>query len=262
MSTETETVLADVAPGQNSAPEQEVAEAAQPQTDVAEQADQSPDDGEKLTDEQKTIRKLQRRVDRLTAGRGAAQREAELVREELARIQGRQGQEEEQPQSPRQAPGQRLLTEAEAKEYARELRRQEVIDERSQKIVRDGNKLPGFKEAVAAVSEEVPLFDRGGRPTPFLVALSRADRAAEVILWLGNNPDDAAEFNRLAPEEIGWRLAKLEDRLEREAKGKTSSAPQPLTPVTAKAAGDKDPKTMSDAEFAAWRKAQISKRGS
>jgi hypothetical protein len=266
MSTETETVLADVAPGQNSAPEQEVAEAAQPQTDAAEQGDQSPDDGEKLTDEQKTIRKLQRRIDRLTAGRGAAQREAELVREELARIQGRP-QEQDEERSQRDidritAEGRdidRIVT-----EKAKVLAQQQAIATRAAAVMDSGKKYAGFNEAVNAVADEVPFTVRGGGPSPFIEAVmdNKPEKAAEVLNWLGNNPDEAAQFNGLSPAQIGRRLAKLEDRLEREAKGKTSSAPQPLTPVTAKAVGDKDPKTMTDAEFAAWRKAQISKRGS
>jgi hypothetical protein len=258
MSTETETVLADVAPGQNSAPEQEVAEAAQPQTDAAEQADPSPESEGKqeLTEEQKTIRKLQRRIDRLTAGRGAAAREAELLREQLTQ---RQREATDDPEDE----GERRIDPKEidrlATERAREMTRQERIKGTVGKVLDAGKKLPGFNEAVNAVAEEVAFTDRKGNATPFIEAVLDADKPAQLLHYLGNNPDEAAAFANLTPAQTGRRLALLEAKLERDAKS-ASNAPKPLDPVKGHAAGEKDPKDMTDAEFAKWRRAQIAKR--
>lgn len=247
MSTETEIVATDdAAKQQNAAPEQENAELAQPQTDAVEQTDQSQDDGEKLTDEQKTIRKLQRRIDRLTAGRGAAQREAELLREQMVRQQ--QPQEEDEERAPQDID--RLAT-----EKARVLARQQAVASRAATVMESGKKLQGFNEAVNAVAEEVAFTERG-MPTAFIEAVLETDKPAELLHWLGNNPDEAAAFNGLNPAQIGRRLAKLEDRIEREAKAKTSAAPTPLRPVKPSATGTEPDPDSDPVAWLEWRQKQ------
>jgi hypothetical protein len=225
--------------------------------DGAEQGDQSQKDdgGEKLTDDQKTIRKLQRRVDRLTAGRGAATREAELLREQIAQIQERQpkGQQEDEPTKgvdPRQVD--RMVS-----ERAQQLRQRQQFDERANEVVTEGRKLPGFTEAVRTLAEEVPMWRRDGTPTPFTEAVLDAEKPAELLRWLGNNPDEAAPLANLTPTQLGRRLAKLEDRIAQEAKGKKSGAPDPLKPVTPRGDVVKDEGAMTDAE---WRAQRFKKR--
>src|SRR5213592_2436318 len=50
--------------------------------------------GEDLTDDQRTIRKLLRRIDRLTSKAGGSAREAERLRAQITEVQGRSGQDE------------------------------------------------------------------------------------------------------------------------------------------------------------------------
>jgi hypothetical protein len=249
----------DAAQQQNGASGQEVAEIAQPQED-AEQPDQSPEsEGEKLTEEQKTIRKLQRRVDRLTAGRGAATREAELLREQLAGLQQQPTeQQDEQRFDPKEID--RLAT-----ERARELTRQQAVAEKANAVIAAGKKFAGFDEAVNTVAEEVPFTDRKGNPTPFIEAVLDTDKPAAVLHWLGNNPDEAAAFRTLTPVQIGRRIALLKSRIEREAKN-TSAAPTPLRPVSSRSSPDAGPSDKDDvktwmekeeARLAAKRKARF-----
>lgn len=246
---------ADAAQQQEGAPEQN-AELAQPQTDAAPEADQSPEsEGETLTDDQKTIRKLQRRIDRLTAGRGAATREAELLREQMAQLQQKpQGQDDDEPKAVSRQDIDRL-----ANERARELHRQQTVAARADAVIKSGQKLQGFTEACNAVAEEVPFTDQQGRPTPFIEAVLDADKPAELLHWLGNNPDEAAALANLSPAQLGRRLAKLEDRLERE--GKTSSkAPTPLTPVRGVGQPAKRLEDLDGDDFDKRRREQIAKR--
>lgn len=249
----------DAAQQQNDAPGQQTAGVAQPQNDAGAQAgDQSQESegGEKLTEEQKTIRKLQRRIDRLTAGRGAASREAELLREQLASVQRQPaGQEvEDQPKGLSPQEIDRLAT-----EKARELTSQQGVATRAAAVLDSGKKLQGFDEAVNAVADEVPFTDRRGAPTPFIEAVLDTDKPAEILHWLGNNPDEAAAFANLSPAQIGRRLAKLEDRLEREAKN-TSKAPAPLVPVRGAGQPNKSLADLDGDDFDKRRREQIAKR--
>lgn len=235
-------------------PEAPQAEVAQLQTDDAKPADE-PKPKEELSDEQKTSRNAQRRIERLAADRAALRRENEMLREQNARIQQREPTDEGEPKAVAPQDIERLAT-----ERAKELQKQQDFAKRTEAVVEAGRKIPGFQAAVSAVADEVPFADARGVPTPFIDAVLDSDKPAELLAWLGKNPEEAAAFANLSPAQIGRRLARLEDRIEREAKVQTSSAPVPLKPLQSKAVADKDPGAMSDAEFATWRHRQIAQR--
>jgi hypothetical protein len=248
-----ENVPGDAVLEPNAEPEQ-TPDVAQPEE--AEQTEASAK--EELTSEQKTIKALQRRVDRLTAGRGAASREAELLREQLAQLQQKpEGQEDDQRLDPKAID--RLAT-----EKAQALMRQERLATRVQKATAEGSKLAGsakaFTEACNAVAEEVPFTDAKGVPTAFIEAVLDSDTPAALLNYLGKNPDEAAQFVDLSPSQIGRRLAKLEDRLERDGKEQTSKAPTPLTPVKGAASDSDLHPGLSDAEWLRRREAQLKRR--
>lgn len=262
---------------QTARPEQNSGVVAQPQGDAKDAGASQPEgseDGDKpLTDEQRAVRKLQRRVDRLTAKRGGLERENELLRQQLERLghlqQSPAGQSQDDGASEGQGeprPKGRQLTEADVErlaiERAKELHRQQTISERVGRVLASGSKLDGFDAAVNAVAEVVPFTDRQGRPTAFIEAVLDADDPAAVLKYLGDNPDEADDFADLTPAQLGRRLAKLEDKLKPGAKKETSAAPKPLKPVSGNNAGSEpDPSKMTDAEFIAWRKKQIQARG-
>lgn len=242
-------------------PEQKTGDA--PQTDEAADAGQSSsseDEDKGLTDEQKTIRKQARRIDRLTAKRGAAEREAELLRQEIAKLSSRQGDE---PRTEGNEGKGYSAADIEriANERAATLHQQRSIGERVSKVLKDGSKIEGFNAAVDAVAEVVPFTDRQGRPTAFVEAVLDTDNPAALLKYLGENPDEADDLANLSPAQLGRRLAKLEDRLKQEATKKTSAAPKPLAPVSGANAGNStDPSKMTDKQFAAWRRSQIKER--
>jgi len=216
-----------------------------------------------LTPEQRAMRKMERRIHTLTAGRGAAQREAEMLRERIAALETpRPAQtQQESDEQPQQRPAidpkeiDRIAT-----ERADLIARQRDVARRASDVMKAGSKLDGFDDAVNTVADEIPFTDRAGRPTPFIEAVFDSEAPVAILHYLGQNPDEAAEFVGLTPAQIGRRIARLEDKLNAAPKQQTSNAPKPLKPVQPNGAVDKDPSRMTDTEFAAWRKAQIAKR--
>ena len=233
---------------QTALPEQQTAGDAHQQSDAVETADEAKDEaGDKLTPEQREIRKRDRRIERLTAKRGAAEREAEMLRQQLAEIQQRASRQEE---GEAERPAGRTLTEADIERIARqkadEITRQRAISEKVSKVLKDGAKLEGFNSAVDSVAEVVPFTDRLGKPTPFIEAVLDSEDPAAVFKYLGENPDEAESLAELSPSQLGRRLAKLEDKLSQSAKARTSSAPRPLQPLSARNAGVSTPRTPED----------------
>jgi hypothetical protein len=230
------------------------------------QGEQQGEQKPELTPEQRAMRKMERRIHTLTAGRGAAQREAEMLRERLAALETQRPattQQQEDDEQPQQRP---VIDPREidriATQRADEIARQRDIARRSADVMRAGSKLEGFDDAVNTVADEVPFTDRAGRPTAFIEAVLDSEAPAAILHYLGQNPEEAAAFADLGPAQIGRRIARLEDKLKVSAKTQTSNAPRPLKPVQPNGAGEKDPSKMTDTEFAAWRKAQIAKRNS
>lgn len=234
---------------QTAPPEQETAELAQPQSDAEGAADQSPDSDDSpdkgLTEEQKTIRKLTRRIERLTAKRGASEREAEILRQQLAEFQQRVSQQDDDGE-----PAKRQLSESDieriARERAEEMTRQRAIGERVGKVLKEGSKLDGFNQAVDAVAEVVPFMDKRGKPTPFIEAVLDADNPAQLLKYLGDNPEIAEDLADLSPAQLGRRIGKLEEKLASAKKVSASSAPKPLQPLKAGNAGGSMPRTPEE----------------
>ena len=95
--------------------------------------------------------------------------------------------------------------------------------------------------------------------------------SADIMYYLGQNPDEAAEISQLTPLKIAKRLASIELELEKGEDGreeekeevetlpkppvkkKLTKTPEPITPVRETGAVEKDPAQMSPKEYRAWR---------
>ena len=257
MSTETTQTAAGGAPEEaKTEPELKTGTATQD-----EPADDLSQDAEKAEDGDpgdKTIKRLQRRIERLSGKVGGTARERDLIAQENAELKAQlaslRGDEDPKTKQPD--------IEEVAEQKAREILRHQTLNEKSAKALREGKKLEGFQEALEALREEIPFADRQKRPTPFFEALLDADNPAQLIHYLGQNPDEAAEFEGLSPAQIGRRLGKLETRLSEGVKVKTSSAPAPLKPLrgTAPDTGGLDEPGISDAEWIRRREKALSGR--
>jgi hypothetical protein len=87
-----------------------------------------------------------------------------------------------------------------------------------------------------------------------------ADDPATVLHAIGSDPDLAEELAGMSPIQQARRIARLEATLDVPKPASKSNAPKPLEPVKGATGATKDPSLMSDAEFSAWRKAQIKAR--
>ncbi len=216
-----------------------------------EAGDDSPKDGkDDAKSEAEAVRKkMQRRIDRLTADRAAAQERAralEAAAEEAARAKDEEDGKPPKAEDPREIAKQLVLAQETAKATNRMLKDAKA-------------KFPEFEKNITELVEEVgPLIDRKtGAPTPLLEAVIDSDSSTEVLNWLGENPEVAAELVGLSQARIGRRIAQIEADLAAKAKPKTSAAAKPLTPVKPAATVQVDPAKLTDKQwFEARRKAQ------
>lgn len=225
--------------------------------------DDAANDGDKApqSDLDKTIRKLQRRIDSRT--RGLGERDARIAQLERE-LQARQSQRTEESQG-EGAPTPKPLSEADIERRAAELADarvyQESISSKTKAMLTAGKEFEGFQELAAEVAQEIPFLDRSGKPTPFIEdILDRSPKvAAELLTYLGRNPDVLADLAEMTARQQTRKLALLETELAKKPE-KRSHAPKPIEPLNGNAKGDPDPSEMTDKQFSAWRKTQIAQR--
>ena len=211
------------------------------------EAEQQPQEESKPDDSDKSLKRLQRRVDRVTAARYQAEARAQQLEQELARYRERSANPEEPQQQPQYRPEDidRL-----AEERAREIATVQEVAQRSNEAFKDGLKTFGdaFKSSVAAVIEEAgELITTRGTPTALGEAILDSDKPAELLHYLGQNPDIAESLQGLSAARLGRRISAIESEMKQ---AKVSKAPQPLKPVTPKGAPLAKPESqMTDAEW-------------
>lgn len=202
------------------------------------------DDAEAEVD--KVRRKMQRRIDRLTADKAAALQRAQDLAEAAAEA-ARRAETEDDGTKPAKA--------EDPREIAKTLRLVEKTAEATAKVMKDGKKFSDFEAAIAELVEEVgPQIDQTGRPSSLMRVVLDSDAPADVLYHLGKNPEVAAELVGLTEGQIGRRIAKLESELAAAAKPKPSAAAKPLTPVKPSAAVVVDETKLTDAQWHAQRR--------
>lgn len=197
---------------------------------------------------------FQKRIGELTrekyeARRAAeeAQREAQQIREHLTQLQ--QGQQ----------PDQRQLTQADIDRLADERAIQKLAERRLQESVdkvwtTGTTEFPDFGQAV----DNLQLL---GASRDFVELVTSFDASHKLIHHLGSNFEEADRILKLPAVQQARELTKLEMKLSQPVAKPVSNAPAPISPIAGAKGGSKDPSEMTDAEFAAWRRSQIAKRG-
>lgn len=195
---------------------------------------------------------FQKRIGELTREKYEARRQAEAnayeaaqAREALARLQ--------QGESPQQQANQ-LSTET-IEQAAARLVAERSFNEACNKVYHSGKtEFPDFDAALS----NLQLV--GGVSREFLEIVAASDAGAKLIHHLGSDLDEAARIASLPPLQLAREMTKLELRLSQKPAKPVSNAPAPINPIAAATASTKDPSSMTDAEFAKWRKAQIAQR--
>jgi hypothetical protein len=99
--------------------------------------------------------------------------------------------------------------------------------------------------------------------------IQSSDIGPELAYYLGSNPKDADRIARLSPLSQAKEIGKIEAKLAAEPPmKKTTSAPAPITPVTARSSGGPafdttDPrstKTMTDSQWIEAERARQRKK--
>jgi hypothetical protein len=233
------------------APESQTPEVASPETSATEagqQTDATPDSGD---DADKSLKRLQRRVDRVTAARYQAEARAQQLEAELQRYR-QPARTEEQSEQVTPDDIDRLAT-----ERAQQMRREETIARQSADIRSAAIKAAGgedaFAQAFATVVEEAgPLADpRTGQWTPLGEAIADADKPGELLAYLGRNPEAAESLHGLTGGRLHRAIAKIETQMQTKA----APLPKPLKPVTPSGVtAGRSAAQMTDEEFYAARR--------
>lgn len=206
----------------------------------------------KADDADKSLKRLERRIDRLTAARYQTAAEAQQARKEADELRARLAQYEQPETQPETLTPEKVLPIA--RQMADYLRSQERVQDKVQSVMAAGKALDGFDQACNNVNEELPFYAPNGAPTPFLSVVMECESPAVVLHHLGRNPDLAEELARLTPTQQARRLDRLESELNKKPEPKASSAPKPIEPLKGTGGGaTKEPSDMSYKEFVAWR---------
>jgi hypothetical protein len=93
-------------------------------------------------------------------------------------------------------------------------------------------------------------------------AIRAADNGPDVLYYLGSNPKEAERISRLPPAIQAKEIGKIEAKLDNDPPvKKSSSAPAPISPVTARKSGSAsfpttDPRSVSAMSTSDWINAE------
>ncbi len=236
------------------APKGQTTEGGTGEADTATDSEGEPKGKPELTPEQKQIHGLQRRIGRLTSDKVNNQTEIQLLQRQLREIQDKAANAQT-PEDDKSLTDEEIERRAEQK--AAQRREAERIEEAANKFVTNGRKAfkGAFDDMVKVVAEEIGgMFDKHGRLTPTAVALMDAEEPHEVVKYLSENPEEAAELAALSFSRQVRRVARIELEIEKgKAKPppKPSGAPKPVEQLKGSAAASVDEAKLSDKEWEA-----------
>ena len=219
------------------------------------------------TPEQREIERLRRGIDRRTRQLAEERARNQLTHRPIGDTNGLTA-DDSQPLSLTRAELAQIVK-AEAARLAPTVAEQRSEVQRRQGVIESLAKTWGqtkFDEVASDLDEAFGgLQDGSGTPKPAIEAVFEADDPVKVIEWLADpeNADEAERISKLSAVRAGREIAKLELQIKASAeklKPQASKAPAPLEPVRGGAKLDKDPASMTDKEFASWRRAQIKSR--
>jgi hypothetical protein len=211
---------------------------------------------------QKRVAKERKHVERAAA----AEREAQMLREQMQRLQAPEPQAAQGMPQPAQFQDYESYISAltdwkvdqklshirqESNAQAEARHRAEQAQTVQQKLSSASEKYDDFEEV--ALSPNVPI-------TQYMAqAIAESDVAGDLAYYLGSNLKEAIRISQMSPIGQVRELTKIETKLANVVP-EVSKAPPPTNPVGTKAKAEKDPTQMSVEEFTKWRKGYIARR--
>ena len=247
MSEEIEVVLAD----SNAAPEQEVTAAPDPEVTTLE---------EKPVEASKTF--TQEELD-AAIGKRLAREQRKWEREQVARaaeMQARKAPVEIPPIEQFNSPDEyaEVLAERKAEELLarREQARaqSEIIESYHEREEEARTKYDDFEQV--AYNAKLPITDAMAQ------TIQASDVGPDMAYYLGSNPKEADRISRLSPLQQAKELGKIEAKLsDNPPVKKTSNAPAPIAPITARSSGSPsldttDPRSIKSLSTSEWIEAE------
>lgn len=256
--------------------EEQVLDAEQAEEDVSD----SDEDAEEPAQAEKAVQDgVQRRIDKLTRQKRDMEREAAFWKQKALDLEPPKKAVAEAPVTLKPAPDD-YVDHAQYVEDLAAYKAEQIVEQKLK--ARDQQRVQS-KEAehnqaaqtrwanqVEIAQDKYDDFDdvvysNSTHITPAMAeAIMDSDVGTEVAYFLGKNPEVARRIASLSPLAAAKEIGKIEAKLDdpKEANVKVSSAPAPIKPVSAtKTSFKKDPSQMSDAEFNAYRRAQMAARG-
>lgn len=257
---------------------EEEVEETEEEKEVAEEETEKPPQKKEGT---KTKDKVQERIDELTKKRRVAEREKEFIarklaaaEEELAKLKAKEPPKDKPKRADFEDDDEYIEALTEWK-VEQKLGDQQVKAEKAVKEKTEKSAMQQFEEAVdeivetgkekyedfMEVSTKMPLDEK---MMEAIVHSESDELAADIIYYLGKNPEEAAEIQEMSPlkaaraiERIAIKVSKEEDGSPSEkkpvVKKQLTKAEEPIKPQKSTGGIDKDPNNMSPAEYRAWR---------
>lgn len=218
---------------------------------------EAPDDGQ----EKPKKSRYQERIDKLTADKYNAEREARQLRDQLEKLKGRSDPQHD-PDDYEQVQAARLrkimreeqssALELEVEQAARNAaeRRAAVFQAR----------LEEAKEQIPDLDETMERFAQLPVTQESAELIAESDKAAYIAHYLGRNPALAYEIANMSPAMQGRAIAQIEHRVSLPKKS-SSKAPPPPPSVkpTSNSPLSKSPDKMTALEYMEWRQGQWKK---
>lgn len=203
--------------------------------------------------------RVRERIDQLTAEKNAERRRADMLAQQLAKLQ----QYQPKPVDPDDWDGQQaerfrgVMREEQMQSTAAEFeaaqrRAQEIQYQTFQtKIEEARERIPDIDQAIAVImSPQMPITQ------DMAELIVESDYTAELTHYLAKNPHEVYSLAQMTPAQQGRALARIEAKFNLPTK-RTSTAPPPPPMVTgAQPPRERSPSEMSAAEYVAMRKAQ------
>lgn len=207
---------------------------------TAEQQETATTEAEETT---KKVPWFQKRINEVTREKYELQREAQALRDQMARSQA--------GEQPNQADEIQTLIQREAHRLTNE----RLFNDACNKVYATGKS--EFKDFDATVGN----LQMVGVGRDFLELATISDAGAKLLHHLGSNLDEAARIAKLPPKLMAREMTLLETKLSQKQTGTVSKAPAPIAPLSGGKGSFKEySPNMSDADYAKWRQAQIKQR--
>jgi len=215
-----------------------------PAQDPAPQTTQDPTPGVVEPDAQS----LRTELDETNRKLQAANAQAKAERHKRAALQGQL----ESFQTPAAPPDESFISVTDAQRIAQE----EVA--RSQQVADNAKLDEGFNKRLAVANEKHKDIDVTGLVnddtlpiSPAMAGVLKQDElGAELLVWLHQNRDKAAELSTLTPERAAVELGRISSKMS-DPGSTNSGAPDPINPLGGSGVSSKDEESMSTKELEA-----------